>query len=132
VRPPTGSWGAGKDLRLWEGPQVADLLAGQRAAQGRLRDAVRRQRDRRRRDRVLDQLARETLLAASSDWAFMVSRDQAGDYGRRRALGHVRAAEELARAAERAPEAAARALADRWRAVDGPLGHLDARALLRR
>ena len=87
---PPGSWGAGKDFRLWEGGPVADLAADARAVADRLLDVVRRcapPGSARRPE--LDDLAREALLALSSDWAFMVSRDSAAGYARDRHRDHV-------------------------------------------
>ncbi|MEO7981717.1 MAG: 1,4-alpha-glucan branching protein domain-containing protein [Sporichthyaceae bacterium] len=89
--PPAGSWGAGKDFRLWAGDPVADLAADARAVAGRLLDVVRGSAPPRSpRQPLLDDLAREALLALSSDWAFMVSRDSAAEYARERHRGHVR------------------------------------------
>lgn len=90
VELPTGSWGAGKDLRLWAGEAVADLAKEGREVAERLASAVRRCAPAGSpRDPALDDLAREALLAVSSDWAFMVSRDAAAGYGRERHGGHV-------------------------------------------
>ena len=41
------------------------------------------------RDLARDQLARTTLLALASDWAFMVSRDLSGPYPRERFDAHL-------------------------------------------
>jgi 1,4-alpha-glucan branching enzyme len=80
------SWGEGNDLSTWDGPPVADLAWASRRlelrllrelANGRIEaDAVRR-------------AARELLAVQSSDWAFMDSRRQAGDYPFRRATSHA-------------------------------------------
>jgi 1,4-alpha-glucan branching enzyme len=87
---PTGSWGAGKDLRLWAGDPVADLARDARGVAGRLLQVVRRcAPPGAPRDRELDTLAREALLALSSDWAFMVSRDSAAGYARDRHRAHT-------------------------------------------
>jgi 1,4-alpha-glucan branching enzyme len=63
---PAGSWGAGKDFRVWAGPAVADIRAEQARAQHRLLAAVRAARHAptplRARSPELDQLAREALL----------------------------------------------------------------------
>ncbi|MGZ4604432.1 MAG: 1,4-alpha-glucan branching protein domain-containing protein, partial [Kineosporiaceae bacterium] len=75
----------------------------------------------------LDQLARDALLALSSDWAFMVTKDSAAAYARDRARGHLDAFEALARAVDRGGGAGR--LAARQRATDGPFGHLDARLI---
>ncbi|MBO0852104.1 MAG: DUF1957 domain-containing protein, partial [Pseudonocardia sp.] len=83
------------------------------------------------RDAVLDGLARQALLALSSDWAFMVSKGSAADYARARAArhaGHVVEITELLRAGER--EKAARVVAD-YDARDGVFGQLDAWQLRR-
>jgi 1,4-alpha-glucan branching enzyme len=81
------SWGEGKDLRTWEGRHVADLLAGARRLELRLLrelgagfggDAALR-------------AARELLAVQASDWAFLDTRGQAGDYPFARVLDHSRA-----------------------------------------
>jgi 1,4-alpha-glucan branching enzyme len=90
VELPTGSWGAGKDLRLWAGDAVADLAKEAREVADRLVTVVRRAaHPGSPRSSALDDLAREALLAVSSDWAFMVSRDTAAGYGRERHGRHV-------------------------------------------
>ena len=120
------SWGAGKDWRVWEGPAVQDLALAGKGVQDRLLSAVDAHRGPVR-DPVLDQLARETLLALSSDWAFMVSHDSAAAYARERAAGHAARVHELADRLDAGDRARAADLAARLRAVDGPFGHLDAR-----
>ncbi|MDA8436737.1 MAG: DUF1957 domain-containing protein [Actinomycetales bacterium] len=122
-----GSWGSGKDWRVWDGAAVADLAADNE----RLRDRVAKvlaipTPDR---DPVRDQLARSTLLALASDWAFMVTKDSAAGYARDRHERHHREARHLADLVERGDTAAARALASRLHDADGPFGHLDARLL---
>jgi 1,4-alpha-glucan branching enzyme len=120
-----GSWGAGKDLRLWAGAAVADLAADGRGVADRLLRVVRRcagPASSRRSD--LDDLAREALLAMSSDWAFMVSRDSAAGYARERHTAHVRRFHGLADALEGKD-------LHPGPSVDGALAaHLDARLLL--
>ena len=125
-----GSWGSGKDWRVWDGEQVADLVDAQRRLEKRLLDVVSataRPGSPRRAD--LDQLARDALLALSSDWAFMVTKDSAARYARDRFEGHLAAFERLARAVEVGDERVSRQVAREQRAVDGPFGHLDARLL---
>jgi 1,4-alpha-glucan branching enzyme len=125
-----GSWGSGKDWRVWEGEAVADLLAESRDVQRRLLDVVDKRRHdapRGGRDEALDQLAREAFLVMSSDWAFCVSKDSAAAYARDRHATHVRRFTELANAIESRHEARATLAAQRFRAVDGLFGHLDAR-----
>jgi 1,4-alpha-glucan branching enzyme len=124
VELPASSWGSGKDWRVWDGEQVADLVDAGAAVQRELLSTV----DcfvGGFRNPVADQLAREAMLALSSDWAFMVTKDSAADYARRRAAGHRTRTVELAAALR------AGATTAEYRAVDGPFGHLDARRLRR-
>jgi len=127
VDPGPGSWGSGKDWRVWEGSQVQDLVVENSLVQKRLLDVVDSQRqpaDGRRPE--LDQLARDALLGLSSDWAFMVTKDSAAAYARARAGGHHRDFHALAKAID---AGRGRPVALRQRASDGPFGHLDARLL---
>jgi 1,4-alpha-glucan branching enzyme len=123
VELPSSSWGSGKDWRVWDGEQVADLVSAGFALQDEL---LALPFGATARDPVLDQAVREALLALSSDWAFMITKDSAADYARRRAKVHADRFAELAsmirhgRGAERAEE---------LRAEDGPFGHLDGRTL---
>ena len=73
------SWGEGGDLRTWSGPQVADLAWRARTAELRLQATP---------GRPADRALRELLALQSSDWAFLHTRDSAGDYPRRRADAH--------------------------------------------
>ena len=136
VLPPAGTWGAGKDFRLWEGEQVSPLVADGTAVQKRLLDVLDSELSAGRlatRRPDLDQLVRETLMHLSGDWAFMISRDQAADYAWRRAIGHRDAVHWIADAVGRGQAgdigdgvAAANAVA-----LGGkPFARLDARALL--
>ncbi len=75
-----GSWGEGGDLRTWSGPPVADLAWRARTAELRMLAAGRRPGDR---------ALRELLALQSSDWAFLASRELAGDYPRERARAHA-------------------------------------------
>ncbi len=80
----TASWGRGKDLSTWDSPQVAELAFSARRAELGLLAAT---ADGRTRD-SLARGARELLALQSSDWAFLITRDLAGDYPLRRARGH--------------------------------------------
>jgi 1,4-alpha-glucan branching enzyme len=73
------SWGDGGDLRTWSGPQVAELAWRARTAELRLQATP---------GRPADRALRELLALQSSDWAFLQTRESAGDYPRRRADGH--------------------------------------------
>ena len=125
---PPGSWGSGKDWRVWAGEQVADVVADSQAVQQDLLDVVDKLVGRRTgRSPALDQLAREALLVMASDWAFMISKDSAADYARGRHRTHVERFEGLARMLRSGHVEAAGKEAARLREVDGPFGHLDAR-----
>ena len=126
VQPGPGSWGSGKDWRVWDGEQVSDLVHANALAQKRLLDVVGTGWHPARRP-DLDQLARNALLALASDWAFMITKDSAAEYARDRAAAHHAAFGALARAVESGRDATAQAA--RQRATDGPFGHLDARLL---
>ena len=126
---PTGSWGSGKDWRVWQGEQVADVVAVHDDVQRRLLDLVQRQGPRTLRSEAMDQLVRQALLTLASDWPFMVTKDQAADYARSRVLEHATSFEAMLSAIDSLDDDSARRLATVQRQVDGPFGHLDARRL---
>lgn len=123
VDPSAGSWGSGKDWHVWTGEPVADMVAESQRLQKELLDLVESARTRQPEH---DQLVREALLALASDWSFMVSKDSAPDYARRRFAEHVARFRRLADAIrhDRGSE-----VAGELALVDGPFGHLDARLL---
>jgi 1,4-alpha-glucan branching enzyme len=126
VELPASSWGSGKDWRVWDGEQVADMVRANAGLQERLLAVA---APTRAREPARDQLVREALLALSSDWAFMVTKDSAADYARRRALVHTERFDELAGLVRAGRLAQARQRAAALRGEDGPFGHLDARDL---
>jgi len=131
VLPAGGTWGAGKDFRLWAGESVSALVADGAAVQKRMLavlDAELPPGAQRGRRPDLDQLVRETLLHLSGDWAFAISRDQAPDYAWRRALGHRDAVHWVADALGRGP-AEALVAAREVTGLGTPFARLDARAL---
>ncbi len=117
IDPEPGSWGSGKDFRVWAGPQVSDMVDDNEDLVRRwLKFADPDSRDPRRVD-----LATQALLALSSDWAFMVTKDSAAGYARQRHDEHHRHFEHIAAAIETdrpLPPSAER-----------PFGHLDPRLL---
>ncbi|MBI3687095.1 MAG: DUF1957 domain-containing protein [Actinobacteria bacterium] len=129
VRLPAGSWGTGKDWRVWDNPGVAELVATAERVHARLITVVDAHRPGRGRDGTLDQLAREAFLATASDWTFMVSKDTAAQYARDRADGHAARFHRLADLITAEDRPGASALAGELRHLDGPFGHLDARRL---
>ncbi|WP_219413236.1 1,4-alpha-glucan branching protein domain-containing protein [Pseudonocardia nigra] len=126
---PPSSWGSGKDWRVWAGEQVADLVALGDRVQKTLLDAVAPGVTR---DPIRDALAQEALLALSSDWAFMVSKDSAADYARGRAHGHATRVEELAALLAAGRRAAAAHRIASWGGDDSAFGHVDPRLLAAR
>jgi 1,4-alpha-glucan branching enzyme len=74
------SWGEGEDLRTWSAPMVADLAWTMRAAELRALALGRR---------PPEHALRELLALQSSDWAFLATRQTAGDYPRERARAHA-------------------------------------------
>lgn len=125
VELPASSWGSGKDWRVWDGEQVSDLVSAGAALQEELLAVAPVPW----RDPVRDQLVREALLTLSSDWAFMVTKDSAADYARRRAKVHGDRFAELA-ALVRMAHPSRFDRAEALRAEDGLFGRLDARGLL--
>lgn len=123
---PASSWGSGKDWRVWDGTQVADMVQINTGLQQRLLAA--RPGGTHARNALADLAVSEALLALSSDWAFMVTKDSAADYARERARLHTerfdRVAALLAEGSQGAPGEV-----ERMRAEDSPFGHLDARSL---
>ena len=128
---PASSWGSGKDWRVWEGAAVSDMVADNADVARRLLAAVDGVPRAAGRDATLDALAVQAALALSSDWAFMVTKDSAAHYARRRAAEHRDRVRELTDLlpAGRHDEAARRAA--RFAAQDDLFGHLDARRLAR-
>ena len=136
VELPPSSWGSGKDWQVWAGEQVADLVELNAEVVDTALDTL---------DKALgavdappacatscaDQILRETLLAVSSDWAFMVSKDSAADYARYRAHLHAHAIREIAEAMASGRSEHAQRLAAGWNRADGLFGALDARRLPR-
>jgi 1,4-alpha-glucan branching enzyme len=131
VEPGPGSWGSGKDWRVWDGEAVADVVSANAAVQTellRIVDTVApTTRDGRRGD--LDQLARDALLMVASDWAFMVSHGSAVDYARSRISGHEADFMRLAESVRKGDNAVSRCVAKQQALSDGPFPHLDARLL---
>ncbi len=127
-----GSWAGGDDRAPWARPEVTDLVELRQGVQRRLVEVVRRSRAWSLRRPELDQLVRQALLALASDWASMVTRDQAGDHARRRAQEHARAFHRLADLCDGSGETGrhdALAEAASQRELDGPFAWLDARGL---
>ena len=94
-----GTWGEEKDFRTWDSPPVRDLAWASRRLELRLLRALRSGLS----EGSAQRAARELLAVQSSDWAFLDSRGQAGDYPFTRATDH---AEALLEALDSAPQEA--------------------------
>ena len=79
------SWGEGKDWRLWTSDSVRDLVVMNHNTQGKILDSLAELDIPPHRESAL---LNEAVLQLSSDWAFMISRDSAADYGRTRSQQH--------------------------------------------
>ena len=135
---PESSWGAGKDWQVWDNDAVGELNDELVSIQKRLfavLDELRLRDGSSRLDGVrggrhpaADQLVREAMLASSSDWAFMITRDTAAGYAWQRARSHAERFFALADALQAggAPGAATGLATELYR-LDGPFGQLDAR-----
>jgi 1,4-alpha-glucan branching enzyme len=126
---PASSWGSGKDWRVWDGTQVADLAEANAALQRRLLAAI-PAGGVHARNGLADLAVGEAMLALSSDWAFMVTKDSAADYARERARVHTERFDRLAAVlAAGIPSPGERREIERLLFADSPFGHLDARTL---
>jgi 1,4-alpha-glucan branching enzyme len=85
---PTTTWGTPRDLSTWDGPPVAELA-------WRARDAELRALAGHATCLPSPRALRELALLQSSDWAFQITRELAGDYPHERAVGHLAALEAL-------------------------------------
>lgn len=79
------SWGEGKDWRLWTSDPVRDLVVMNHSTQRKILESLEQMNMTSDRESAL---LNEAVLQISSDWAFMVSRDSAAEYGRNRSQQH--------------------------------------------
>jgi 1,4-alpha-glucan branching enzyme len=98
IRLPAGSWGAHGDFSMWLGEGTAwtwERLWPLEAAFWAVAPAALAAPER---HAVLEQAAREMLLAQASDWQFIISTGAVADYAERRFVEHCEDAERLVRA----------------------------------
>jgi 1,4-alpha-glucan branching enzyme len=126
VELPSSSWGSGKDWRVWDGEQVADITRSNADVQVTLLSTVDEHGCRQRRPE-LEQLVREAYLALASDWAFMVTKDSAAAYARSRITTHVERFDRLRASLDTGGLQPAELT--ELRRLDGPFPALDARLL---
>ncbi len=96
---PEGSWGAGGTHFTWNNVETTWMWPLIHAAEGRLQALADRYKDHYSDEAlrgVLNQAARELLLAESSDWPFLVTTGQARDYAVQRFESHLERFNELA------------------------------------
>jgi 1,4-alpha-glucan branching enzyme len=110
---PESSWGMGGNHFTWDNTDTHWIWPIIHEAEARMERLVAREPAASGPTRtVLDQAARELLLLQSSDWPFLITTGQAGEYAIERFRSHVERFDELARAVENGaagPEAAASA-----------------------
>jgi len=100
---PEGSWGDGGDHRVWVNSRVSwmwDIEYRCETLFGKITYNL-PWRERPELKDILVKAARELLLLQASDWPFVISRDQAVDYGIKRFMQHTGRFECLADIAER-------------------------------
>ncbi len=131
IRPNDASWGAGKKFGTWTGPAVAGIVDDNWHAQSTVLKTLENLPSTGVRDPVADQLARSLLLALASDWAFMITKDSAADYARRRHFFHHSDVHRLASIIADHGSASVPGFRELelQRRINGPFGHLDARGL---
>ncbi len=132
IQPREASWGAGKRFQTWTGPAVAGIVEDNWHAQSVVVKALDNMPTTGARSAPADQLLRSLLLALASDWAFMITKDSAADYARRRHFFHHSDTHRLASIIAESGSESVPAFreAAQQRRINGPFGHLDARGLL--
>jgi 1,4-alpha-glucan branching enzyme len=91
IEPAASTWGEKGHLGVWLDPSNAWIYPHLHIAAQRMREAARTRAENCRQfaDRVLKQLARELLLAQSSDWAFLMKTGTAREYATKRTIDHL-------------------------------------------
>ena len=93
---PESSWGSGGGHWTWDNPETHWIWQPIRVAEARMEELVARYPDPDPAQiLVLNQIARELLLLQSSDWPFLVTTGQAGQYATQRFQTHVERFEKL-------------------------------------
>ena len=79
------TWGSRKDLSTWDSPRVGHMATAARRSE---LETVAATAGHARPRAALERAARELLAVQASDWAFMATRELAGDYPRERLARH--------------------------------------------
>jgi len=116
---PESSWGAGGNHWTWDNPETHWMWQPVHAAEARM-EALIAQYPQAQGDlaAILNQAARELLLLQSSDWPFLVTTGQAGQYAIQRFRSHLDRFTSLADLAASGQLAVGRALADELWEID--------------
>ncbi len=123
---PESSWGVGGGHWTWDNHEVYWMWTPVWEAEARMEKLVARHPDASGGARyVLDQAARELLLAQSSDWPFLVTTGQAREYAIQRFLQHLDRFNELADSVEAGQPN--RALAEAYWELDKVFPNVDYR-----
>ncbi|HEX3927470.1 MAG TPA: 1,4-alpha-glucan branching protein domain-containing protein [Gemmatimonadales bacterium] len=126
LRMSAGSWGADGDFSMWLNDETAWTWERLWPLEERFWNVVPAAMRRIEALPILEQAARELLLAQSSDWQFIISTGAAGDYATERFNQHCDALERLLAPLEH-PEldlASTRAFAAALERIDGPFPDL--------
>jgi 1,4-alpha-glucan branching enzyme len=126
LRMSSGSWGKDGDFSMWLNPETEWTWRRLWLLEERFWNAVPDAMTRWDARPILEQAARELLLAQSSDWQFIISTGAAGDYAIKRFVEHCEALESLLPFLEHADAdlAAGRTIADALQVIDGPFPDL--------
>jgi 1,4-alpha-glucan branching enzyme len=91
LAPAASSWGDKGYFEVWLDKSNSWVYPHLHAASRRMVELARAHQHNAdaRTDRVLKQLARELLLAQSSDWAFLMKTETASEYARKRTHDHI-------------------------------------------
>ncbi len=91
IEPAASTWGENGYFEVWLNPSNAWIYPHLNIAAQRMTEAARMHAENCSPldDRVLKQLARELLLAQSSDWAFLIKTGTAREYATKRTLDHL-------------------------------------------
>src|SRR5437667_191208 len=91
IEPATSTWGENGYFEVWLNPSNAWIYPQLHVAAQQMSEAARRYANEcsPRADRVLKQLARELVLAQSSDWAFLIKTGAAPEYATKRTIDHL-------------------------------------------
>ncbi|MCS6938329.1 MAG: DUF1957 domain-containing protein [Roseiflexaceae bacterium] len=124
-----GSWGPGGDHSAWNSPASAPLRYAVSEAEDLVVEMARRFPDARGdRERALNQAVRELLLAQSSDWLLLLSRNNASES--HRPWSHLARCQHMCSLAERdSLDEADQMMLAAIEEIDNPFPHLNYRVL---